>query len=62
MAEVFAILFGGVIFFGALILLFVVPIVIMRWVLRTNDQINLLTDIRTGLNKLIELNSKKGTE
>jgi len=61
MAEIFAILFGGVIFFGALILLFIVPIVIMRWVLRINDQINLLTDIRTSLNELIKLNSKKGT-
>ena len=52
MEDVITILCGGTILFGVLVLLFVIPIVLMRWVLRINEQIELLNQIRDELRKL----------
>lgn len=52
MEYIITILCGGAILFGVLVLLFVMPIVLMRWVLRINEQIELLTQIKDELRKL----------
>lgn len=49
MEDVTILLIGGAILFGVLVLFFVIPVVLMRWVFRINEQIELMTQIRDEL-------------
>ena len=52
MEDVTILLIGGAILFGVLVLFFVIPVVLMRWIFRINEQIELLNQIRDELKKL----------
>ena len=43
---------GGLIFFVIIVFVIIIPIVLLRWIFRINEQIELLDQIRNELRKL----------